>query len=100
MIVPKDYSYTVPFDNSVNKPTKEYKVYEDGTIQLVNQEHTQLDVDGKWNVDIVRKSFSVDKQDVDDHILNAGAVKFPGAINPREVLERLEEGVSMCDIAE
>ena len=45
MIVPENYSYTVPFDNLVNKSTMEYKVYEDGTVQLVKQEQTQLDVD-------------------------------------------------------
>ena len=100
MIVPENYSYTVPFDNLVNKSTMEYKVYEDGTVQLVKQEQTQLDVDWKGNVDIVQKSFSVDKQDVDDYILNAGSVKFPGEVNPREVLQILLQGISMAEVAE
>lgn len=46
MIAPENYSYIVLFDNSVDKPTMEYKVYADGTVQLVQQEQTQLDVDG------------------------------------------------------
>lgn len=100
MIVPENYSYTVPFDNSVNKPTMEYKVFEDGTVQLVQQEQTQLDVDGKGNVDIIQKSFQVDKQVIDDYILNAGSIQFPGEVNPREVLQRLAQGVSMGEIAE
>ncbi|MGX7025851.1 helix-turn-helix domain-containing protein [Vagococcus hydrophili] len=100
MIVPENYSYTVPFDNSVNKPTMEYKVFEDGTVQLVQQEQTQLDVDGKGNVDIVQKSFSVDKKVIDEYILNAGSIQFPGEVNPREVLQRLAQGVSMGEIAE
>ncbi|MDT2835127.1 hypothetical protein P7H70_13890 [Vagococcus carniphilus] len=100
MIVPENYSYNVPFDNSINKPTMEYKVYEDGTVQLVQQEQTQLDVDGKGNVDIIQKSFQVDKQVIDDYILNAGSIQFPGEINPREVLQRLAQGISMGEIAE
>ncbi len=100
MIVPESYNYTVPFDNSVNRPTIEYKVYEDGTVQLVKQEQTQLDVDGKGNVDITQKSFSVDKEVIDEYILNARSINFPGEINPREVLEQLEDGVSMGEIAQ
>ncbi len=99
MIVPENYSYNVPFDNSVNKPTMEYKVYEDGTVQLVKQEQTQLDVDGKGNVDIVQKSFSVDKEVIDEYILNAGSFSFPGEVNPREVLQQLAQGVSMNEVA-
>ncbi|MGF2053655.1 hypothetical protein [Vagococcus fluvialis] len=99
MIVPENYSYTVPFDNSVNKPTMEYKVFEDGTVQLVKQEQTQLDVDGNGNVDIVQKSFSVDKEVIDEYILNAGSFSFPGDVNPREVLQQLAKGVSMSEIA-
>lgn len=99
MIVPENYSYTVPFDKSVDKPTMEYKVFADGTVQLVKQEQTQLDVDGKGNVDIVQKSFSVDKEVIDEYILNAGSFSFPGEINPREVLQQLAQGVSMSEIA-
>lgn len=99
MIVPENYSYSVPFDKSVDKPTMEYKVYSDGTVQLVKQEQTQLDVDGKGNVDIVQKSFSVDKEVIDEYILNAGSFSFPGEVNPREVLQQLAQGVSMSEIA-
>ncbi|MDT2830040.1 hypothetical protein P7H62_14315 [Vagococcus carniphilus] len=99
MIVPENYSYTVPFDKSVDKPTMEYKVFADGTVQLVKQEQTQLDVDGKGNVDIVQKSFSVDKEVIDEYILNAGSFSFPGEVNPREVLQQLAQGVSMSEIA-
>lgn len=81
LIVPENYSYTVPFDNSINNPVTEYKVYEDGTVKLVTQEQTQLDVDGKGNTDIEQKTFSVD-----EYILNAGSITFPGEVNPREVL--------------
>lgn len=99
MIVPENYSYTVPFDKSVDKPTMEYKVFADGTVQLVKQEQTQLDIDGNGNVDIVQKSFSVDKEVIDEYILNAGSFSFPGEINPREVLQQLAQGVSMSEIA-
>lgn len=100
MIVPENYSYTVPFDKSVDKPTMEYKVFADGTVQLIQQEQTQLDVDGNGNVDIVQKSFSVDKEVIDEYILNAGSFNFPGGVNPREVLQRLAQGISMGEIAE
>lgn len=100
LIVPENYSYTVPFDNSINKPVTEYKVYEDGTVKLVTQEQTQLDVDGKGNTDIEQKTFSVDKDIIDDYILNAGSITFPGEVNPREVLQQLSNGYSLKEIAE
>lgn len=100
IIVPESYSYTMPFDKSVNKPTQKYEVYADGTVNLVEQEQTQLDIDGKGNIDIIQKTYQVDKEIIDEYILNARSLTFPGEINPREVLEQLDEGLSMKEIAE
>lgn len=99
IVVPEIYSFTIPYDKSVDKPTMEYKVFEDGTVELVKQEQTQLDIDEKGNIDIVQKTFSVDKEVIDEYILNAGSFSFPGEVNPREVLQQLAQGVNMSEIA-
>lgn len=100
LIIPETYSFIIPFDKSTNAATLRYEVESDGTVNLVKEEQVQLDVDGKGNVDIFNKSFSIEKDVIDDYILNAPNIKFPGEINPREVLSQLEDEVSLSEIAD
>lgn len=99
-IVPQYYSYNIPFDKSTNAPTQEYIVNNDGTIELIKQEQTQLEVDGNGNIDIENRPFEVTKEIVDEFIRAAKSLEFPGGINPRDVLMRSEEGESFTEIAE
>ncbi|MFQ7605751.1 MAG: hypothetical protein ACLRHZ_06985 [Enterococcus avium] len=98
-VVPQFYSYSVPFDKSTNAPTMEYIVNNDGTIDLVKSEQTQLDVDTQGNIDIEDREFIVTKEIIDEFIRAAKSLEFPGEINPRDVLLRNEAGESFEEIA-
>ncbi len=99
-IVPQSYAYTIPFDKSTNAPTQEYVVNNDGTIDFVKKEQTQLEIDDQGNIDIEDREFQVTKEVVDEFILAAKSLEFPGNINPRDVLTRQNDGESMEEIAE
>lgn len=98
-VVPQHYTYSIPFDKSTNAPTQEYVVNNDGTIDFVQKEQTQLEVDEKGNIDIENRPFEVTKEIVDEFIRAARSLEFPGAINPRDVLCRSEDGESFEEIA-
>lgn len=98
-IIPQYYRYTVPFDKSTNAPTQEYVVNNDGTIDFVKKEQTQLEVDDQGNIDIENRPFEVTKEIVDEFIRAARSLEFPGNINPRSVLIRIEEGEPVEEIA-
>lgn len=98
-IVPEYYRYSIPFDKSTNAPTQEYVVNNDGTIDFVQKEQTQLEVDEQGNIDIENRPFEVTKEIVDEFIRAARSLEFPGAINPRDVLCRSEDGESFEEIA-
>lgn len=99
-IIPQYYSYTVPFDRSTNKPTQKYVVNNDGTIDFIKEEQTQLELDGDGNIDVEDRSYSVTKEIVDEFIIKAKSLEFPGAINPRDVLTRHDRDESLSEIAE
>lgn len=99
-IIPQYYRYTVPFDKSTNAPTQEYVVNNDGTIDFVQKEQTQLEVDDQGNIDIENRPFEVTKEIVDEFIRAAKSLEFPGHINPRSVLIRLDDGEPVEEVAE
>nr|WP_216682509.1 hypothetical protein [Enterococcus innesii] len=99
-IIPEYYRYSIPFDKSTNAPTQEYVVNNDGTIDFVKKEQTQLDVDDQGNIDIENRPFEVTKEIVDEFIRAAKSLEFPGNINPRSVLIRIEDGEAIEEIAE
>ncbi|REC31323.1 hypothetical protein CF160_02185 [Enterococcus pseudoavium] len=98
-VVPQHYTYSIPFDKSTNAPTQEYVVNNDGTIDFVQKEQTQLEVDEQGNIDIENRPFEVTKEIVDEFIRAARSLEFPGEINPRDVLCRSEDGDSFEEIA-
>ncbi|OJG27983.1 hypothetical protein RU98_GL002192 [Enterococcus caccae] len=99
-IVPEYYSYSIPYDRSTNSPTQRYVVNNDGTIDFIKEEQTQLELDENGNVDLENQDFMVTKEIVDEFILAARSLEFPGRVNPRDVLHRLNDGESAADIAE
>lgn len=99
-IVPEYYRYSIPFDKSTNAPTQEYVVNNDGTIDFVQKEQTQLEVDDQGNIDIENRPSEVTKEIVDEFIRAAKSLEFPGNINPRSLLIRIEDGEAIEEIAE
>lgn len=101
-ILPDSYSYTQQIDRSTNTPVTEWIVNQDGTTEIRKTEQTQLDVDGKGNIDIQETIKKVDKDLVDAYIMAAKALELPGNvnINPRDVISRLQDGEDLGDIAD
>lgn len=101
-ILPDSYSYTQQIDRSTNTPVTEWIVNQDGTTEIRKTEQTQLDVDGKGNIDIQETVKKVDKDLVDEYIMAAKTLELPGNvnINPRDVISRLQNGEDLGDIAD
>ncbi|MDT2601008.1 hypothetical protein P7D85_14575 [Enterococcus hulanensis] len=99
-MLPDHYSYTQKFDRSTNKPVQEWIVNPDGTAEMKETEQTQLDVDGKGNIDIREIEKKVDKDLIDEYIMKSNSIEFPGIINPRDVISRLDQGDDLGEVAD
>lgn len=99
-MLPDHYSYTQKFDRSTNKPVQEWIVNPDGTAEMKETEQTQLDVDGKGNIDIREIEKKVDKDLIDEYIMKSNSIEFPGIINPRDVISRLDQGDDIGEVAD
>lgn len=101
-ILPDSYSYTQQIDRSTNMPVTEWIVNQDGTTEIRKTEQTQLDVDGQGNIDIQETVRKVDKDLVDEYIMAANTLELPGKvnINPRDVIDRLQCGEDIGEIAD
>lgn len=92
--------YTLPINKQTKKSNIEYVVNSDGTIEILKEEQTSLDIgDGVEEVENVE--FLVPKETVDDFIKIATTLQLPEnvTVNIRDVLIRLAEGDSMNEIA-
>lgn len=92
--------YTVPINKQTKKPNIEYVVNSDGTIEMLKEEQTSLDIgDGMEEVENIE--FLVSKETVDEFIKKAPTLQLPEnvTVNIRDVLIRLDEGDSMSEIA-
>lgn len=92
--------YTLPINKQTKKPNIEYVVNSDGTIEMLKEEQTSLDIgDGVEEVENIE--FLVSKETVDDFIKTATTLQLPEnvTVNVRDVLIRLAEGDSMNEIA-
>lgn len=92
--------YTVPVNKQTKKPNIEYVVNSDGTIEMLKEEQTSLDVgDGVEEVENV--TILVSKETIDEFIKTATTLQLPEniTVNIRDVLIRLDEGDSMNEIA-
>lgn len=99
-VLPNNFSYTQKFDRSTKKPVQEWIVNPDGTAEMKEIEQTQLDVDGKGNIDIYEVTKKVDKDLIDEYIMKATTIEFPGNINPRDAITRLNKGEDLGEIAD
>ena len=92
--------YTLPINKQTKKSNIEYVFNSDGTIEILKEEQTSLDIgDGVEEVENVE--FLVPKETVDDFIKIATTLQLPEnvTVNVRDVLIRLDEGDSMNEIA-
>ena len=100
IMLPETYSYIQQFDRSTKKPVQEWIIHPDGTTELRKSEQTQLDVDDLGNIDIKEITKKVKKELIDEYIMKSTSIDFPGDINPRDVISRMNDGDDLGDIAE
>lgn len=100
VIHPETYEYSVPYNKQTNKPNIEYVVNQDGTVEVLTEEQTSLDLEDGV-AEIEERQMQVDKDIIDSFIMSAHSLEYPDtiSINPRDVLDRVKKGDSITEIA-
>lgn len=99
-IQPETVGYTLPINKQTKRPNVNYAVNSDGTIEVLKEEQTSLDVgDGVEEIEMVE--IQVSKDTIDEFIKKAVSLELPDeiTINPRDVLIQLEQGEKINDVA-
>ncbi|MBL1228173.1 hypothetical protein IW492_02865 [Enterococcus sp. BWB1-3] len=95
----QSYEYAIPYSKIDNKPGIRYDVDNTGIVQKVVEEQLSLDLENKSD-DIENRFFAVEKEIIDEFIMNSPSLEFPGNINPRAALFELENGAAFTEIAD
>lgn len=100
VIQPSMISYRIPFDRQTDEPQIKY-VYDKSKGQVVEHKEEQLSLDD-MDQNAYFKDFIIERDTVDQYILNAPMLSLPGHIelNPREILDLLQDEMSYEEIAE
>lgn len=100
VIQPSMISYRIPFDRQTDEPQIKY-VFDKSKGQVVEQREEQLSLED-LEYKAYYKDFIVERDAVDEYILNSDLLTLPGHIelNPREILDLLQDGMSYEEIAE
>lgn len=95
MFVPEEYEYEIKVDEQ-NKPIEEFVIEPNGKTHVdLMQQGSLLDEENQ-----VKKLKRRVKRDlIDEFILAATSLVFPGEINPRDVISRLQQGEDFSDIS-
>lgn len=91
---PETIPFRIPYDRSTNAPAVRYDENEDGLWQEFKEEQTNL-LDENTIED---REFMVEVDIVDEFIQTA-QLDYPEGIDPADILERLEQGETLSDIA-
>ena len=98
VIQPSVISYSIPYDSVNDTPYFKYVINGDGIVVEVKEEQTTIDgIDNK-----VIKDFIVEMDDVDSFIKETSSLTMPPNVelNPRTILEYLDDGMNYEEIAE
>lgn len=95
MFVPEEYEYEIKVDEQ-NNPIEEFVIEPNGKTHVdLMQQGSLLDEENQ-----VKKLKRRVKRDlIDEFILAATSLVFPGEINPRDVISRLQQGEDFSDIS-
>lgn len=99
-IQPETVGYTLPINKQTKRPNVNYAVNSDGTIEVLKEEQTSLDVgDGVEEIEMVE--IQVSKETIDQFIKTATSLPLPDSItiNPRDVLIQIEDGEKFSEVA-
>lgn len=99
-IQPETIEYTLPVNKQTKKPNVEYVVNSDGTIEMLKEEQTSLEI-GDNVEEVENVTVLVSKETIDEFIKKATTLELPEnvTVNVRDALIRLEDGDSLNDIA-
>lgn len=99
VIQPSVISYRIPYDRETKAPQTKYTVDKSGNVVEVKEEQLALD---EFGANTYWQDFTVELEDVDQYIKHSNSLQLPGHIelNPREILDMMENGNSYADIAE
>lgn len=98
---PENYTYKQEIDKVSKKPIMQHLVNQDGTVDIIKEEQTALELgDGVKDTEVIE--VNVSKDIIDEFIKKATALEFPSSIsiNPRDVLCRIEDSEPLEEIAE
>lgn len=97
ILQPSVISYRIPFDIENDSPYLKYVVNSDGIVVEMKEE--QMAIDGLNNTSY--KDYIVEMDDVDTFIKDANSITLPPNIelNPRTILEYLDDGMTYEEIA-
>ena len=97
VLQPTIISYRLPFDIENDTPYLKYVVNGQGVVVEVKEE--QLAIDGINNTSF--KDYIVEMDEVDEFIKDAPSITMPNHIelNPRTILEYLDDGMSYEEVA-
>lgn len=100
VIHPETYEYSVPYNKQTGKPNIEYIVNNDGTVDVLTEEQTSLEL-GDGVVETEERNMQIDKDTIDSFIMSAHSLVYPDSIsiNPRDVLDRINKGDSITEVA-
>lgn len=95
----QSYEYSIPYSKSDNKPGLRYEVDNTGIVEKVIEEQLSLELETNSD-DIENRFFVVEKDVIDEFIINSPKLEFPGNINPRSALQQLENGATFTELAD
>lgn len=97
---PETIEYTLPVNKQTKKPNVEYVVNSDGTIEMLKEEQTSLEI-GDNVEEVENVTVLVSKETIDEFIKKATTLELPEnvTVNVRDALIRLSDGDSLNDIA-
>ncbi|HEM2191625.1 TPA: hypothetical protein U0419_005365, partial [Klebsiella pneumoniae] len=95
-IEPETVEYKVPVNKQTNKPNVEYVVNNDGTVEVLKEEQTSLEM-GDDVQEVEEVAVQVSKETIDEFIKKATTIEWPESvtINVRGVLHRIDEGEAL-----
>lgn len=100
VIQPSMISYRIPFDRQTDEPQIKY-VYDTKKGEVVEHREEQLSLEN-MEQNAYFKDFVIERDVVDQYILKAPLLTLPGHIelNPREILDLLQDEMTYEEIAE
>lgn len=94
-VVPEIYSYQIEIDDK-GRSIQNWKIHQDGSVEMTRSEQLNL----LENTPARKEMRRVDREVVDEFILESPVIRHINIINPKDVLYRLRQGEDFSSIAD